>query len=329
MKKKFFIIVFIAILIGISLFSNPYRNVSETTENTINEYEKKKWQSYINLGLHRTQITDDMTLEEIQEAIKKSHVYLTTRRSTGTPSSHGGFGSGFVIDIDEDTMYIATNQHCVVGNDAKGKKNGFYIRFSDTYNELNVLMDTYDINTIFVGETYSPDFAILKCDISSIPYEDRQLFKAIPKIEDIELTQGMPVYMYHMPRGSDAILKTGSLSSIEKYIWREGSTSYHTTDFSVSGDSGSIVFTKYGQCLGILVGSRYTSSGDYSVVISYDLISPTFEKIVGRPLYNEISLKEFFTQFMYDYWEEITPNSIVSSDTTLLEETNESTDILQ
>lgn len=294
--------------------------------------EDAQWQSYINLGLHRTQITDDMTLEEIQEAIKKSHVYLTTRRSTGTPSSHGGFGSGFVIDIDEDTMYIATNQHCVVGNDAKGKKNGFYIRFSDTYNELNVLMDTYDINTIFVGETYSPDFAILKCDISSIPYEDRQLFKAIPKIEDIELTQGMPVYMYHMPRGSDAILKTGSLYSTEKIAGYDGKTMcYYTTAIGISGDSGSLFFTQNGQCLGI-VASRMTLNNNstyYNSVIPYDLIPTTFEKIVGRPLYNEISLKEFFTQFMYDYWEEITPNSIVSSDTILPEETSENTDTTQ
>jgi len=262
--------------------------------------EELQWQSYIDLDLYRTQITDDMTLEEIQEAIKKSHIFLTTRRSTGTPSSHGGFGSGFVIDIDEDTMYIATNQHCAVGSNAKGKKNGFYIRFADAFEELNVVMDTYDINTIFVGETYSPDFAILKCDISNIPYEERYLFKAIPKIEEIELTQGMPVYMYHMPRGSDAILKSGILKTLEKYMWDKNTASYRLTDFSISGDSGSFVFTQQGNCLGIMVGSNYTNHGNYSIAISYDLLPPAFEKIVGRPLdlNDKISIKDLFIQYI-------------------------------
>ena len=132
-----------------------------------------------------------------------------------------------------------------------------------------------------------------------------------------------------MPRGSDAILKTGSLYSTENIAGYDGKTMcYYTTAIGISGDSGSLFFTQNGQCLGI-VASRMTLNNNstyYNSVIPYDLIPTTFEKIVGRPLYNEISLKEFFTQFMYDYWEEITPNSIVSSDTTLPEETMEFTD---
>jgi len=130
--------------------------------------------------------------------------------------------------------------------------------------------------------------------------------------------------MYHMKDDLNENLKSGTLYSIDKMPWSDGIMSYYMSNFSQHGNSGSVVFTSKGQCLGILVGSRHNNSGNYSIALPYDLIPTTFEKIVGRPLYNEISLKEFFTQFMYDYWEEITPNSIVSSDTTLPEETSES-----
>jgi len=289
--------------------------------------EDAQWQSYINLGLHRTQITDDMTLEEIQEAIKKSHVFVTFYRSTGSVSTNRG--SGFVIDMDENNLYIMTNEHVANMSKSRGKKYGYYIRFSKDLEDVNYLMETYNIRGVYVGGNSSPDMAIIKCDISDIPYEDRYLFKSIPKIKEIELTQGMPIYMYHMPGAIEANLKSGSLYSEDKIQGHKNTMCYFTNEIAVSGDSGSLFFTSKGQCLGILAGSRLENGTWYDNIIPYDLIPTTFEKIVGRPLYNEISLKEFFTQFMYDYWEQITPNSIVSIDTTLLEETSESTDIIQ
>jgi len=257
--------------------------------------EELQWQSYIDLGLYRTQITDDMTLEEIQEAIKKSHVVISNYRGKGISHS---YGSGSVIDMDEDFIYIITNEHITSHMERMAKRYGYYVRFSSDYEELNNLMETYAVKAWYVGSTYTPDYAVLKCDISSIPYEDRQKFKSIPKIEEIELTQGMPVYMYHMTKDQHENLKTGLLTSIEKREWRNGLMSYYTNDISVNGDSGSLFFTQKGQCLGMLVGSRHNNSGSYSVIIPYDLIPTTFEKIVGRPLYDELSLKDLFIQYI-------------------------------
>ena len=198
-----------------------------------------------------------MTLEEIQEAIKKSHVVISNYRGKGVSRS---YGSGSVIDMDEDFIYIITNEHITSRMERMAKRYGYYVRFSSDYEELNNLLETYAVKAWYVGSTYTPDYAVLKCDISSIPYEDRQKFKSIPKIEEIELTQGMPVYMYHMTKDQHENLKTGLLTSIEKREWKNGLMSYYTNDISVNGDSGSLVFTQKGQCLGMLVGSRHNNS---------------------------------------------------------------------
>lgn len=279
--------------------------------------EDAQWQSYVNLGLYRTQITDDMTLEEIQEEMKKSHVNV----------SHccyeivtGLFGSGFVVDIDENYLYIMTNEHVV--EKRYGKEHGFSIRFSNDYETMNNLMNTYNIRGWYVGGQYSPDMAVIKCDISSIPYEDRYVFKAIPKIEDVEVYQGMPVYMYHMRQDLNEQLKSGSLTSVDKKTWLEGTMTYYASCLSQSGDSGSLVFTKNGQCFGVLVGRDFTENGTFSAIIPYDVIPTIFEKYVGRPLYDEISLKDFFTNYMVDFWSKISPTTI-SNDITLPKDTVE------
>lgn len=264
---------------------------------------EQRWQSYVSLGLYRTQITDDMTLEEIQQEMKKSHVFVTIYRESGRASS--GKGSGFVLDMDENFMYIATNQH--VANMGWGSKYGYYIRFADDFEKTNALLENYNIKGELVGSTYNPDFAIIKCDISNIPYEDRELFKAIPKIEEVPLEVNMPVYMYHMNKKQNESLKTGSLYSTEKIEGFDGTMCYYTNQIGISGNSGSMFFTKNGQCLGIVVGVKHLNGAPYNAIIPYDLIPTTFEEIVERPLYEEISTKEFLTQYMTNYWNEIMP----------------------
>lgn len=283
--------------------------------------EDAQWQSYINLGLYRTQITDDMTIEEIQEEIKKSHVHIAYYIGDYVTES---FGSGFVIDIDEDFLYIMTNEHVADGGGKRsyGKKYAFYVRFANDFETTNNLIETYNLQGKYVGGKYTPDIAVIKCDISNIPYEDRYVFKAIPKIVDIELSQGMPVYMYHMRQDLNETLKSGALHSVDKIPYMDGTMSYFMNAFGQSGDSGSLVFTKNGQCLGIIVGGRYTPEGNYGVALPYDLIPTRFEEIVGRPLYDEISLKDFFINYTANFWNEISPTTI-PSDTTLSEETIE------
>jgi len=270
--------------------------------------EELLWQSYIDLGLYRTQITDDMTLEEIQEAIRKSCVSISFcydeiiyDEVVKFDTSDAGYGSGFIIDIDENYLYVATNWHVAhTGRADRGGDYGYRVRFCDEYKEINKLTLHNDSYGYIVGHTTNPDYAILKCDISTIPYEDRYWFKTIPKIKEVELTQGMPVYMYHLVPNHFSSLKNGSLYSTEKIMGFDGTMSYYATAVSIGGDSGSLAFDKNGQCLGMLVG-RMTINNTlpyYSVIIPYDLIPTTFEKIVGRPLYDELSLKDLFIQYI-------------------------------
>jgi len=272
--------------------------------------EELLWQSYIDLGLYRTQVTDDMTLEEIQEAIKKSCVAISFcfedefDGGYKIDTSDASYGSGYVIDIDENFLYVATNWHVAdTGSSTKGGEHGYQIRFCKNYKEKNSLIFHSHAYAYIVGHTSNPDYAILKCDISTIPYADRYWFKTIPQIKDVELTQGMPVYMYHLVPNHFSSLKNGSLYSTEKIMGFDGTMSYYTSDISIGGDSGSLFFTQQGQCLGMLVGSMTINNTlpYYSVIIPYDLIPTTFEKIVGRPLYDELSLKDLFIQYISKY----------------------------
>ena len=113
-----------------------------------------------------------MTLEEMQSEILKSHVFVTIYIKIETiygtlenPST--GRGSGFVIDIDENYVYIATNQHVVNMGNKNAKK--FYIRFSNNTNNANTIMENYDLKGELIDFIYNPDYAIIKIDISKCP----------------------------------------------------------------------------------------------------------------------------------------------------------------
>ncbi len=309
-----------------TLITNTLTSINEYVSQTSylhllkNATVESNWQTYIDLGLHRTHISEEMTLEQIQTEIKKSHVIVSFYDENNISIAARSSGSGFVVDMDENSMYIATNQHVAT---AKWRdKYGYYIRFANEFMEMNTVMDNYNIKGYLVGYTYNPDLAIIKCDISNIPYEERVIFKSIPKIKEIALEQNMPVYMYHMTETLNPRLKQGFLYSTELIDGFDGTMSYYTTDISIGGDSGSLFFTQKGQILGVVVGGRVINNTlpYYSVLIPYDLIPTTFEKIVGRPLYeNDRPIKEVFLAYMVDYWESIASDTSIPNDDTILE----------
>ena len=293
-KRNFIILLSISIfLLFLPILLNKYNFVSNTGKPTLEQSieDKEMWEEYISLGLYRTTITNNMTIEEIQNEILKSHVFVTiyVRIETiyGTLENPSiGRGSGFVIDIDENYIYIATNQHVVNMGNKNAKK--YYIRFSNNINNANTIMENYDLKGELIDFKYNPDYAIIKVDISNVPYNERYVFKAIPKIEEIQLEQGMTVYMYHMTKDCNETLKQGTLSSTEKIEGFDTTMCYYTSPISVKGNSGSLIFTQNGQCLGMLVGKI----NNQSVIIPYDLLVSNFETIVGRPLYPEENIEQ-------------------------------------
>ena len=253
------IIIFIVI---IPIILNNYSFVSKIGNPILTQpiEDKEMWEEYVSLGLYRTTITNNMTLEEIQNEIEKSHIYITSYRPLNTKyglrlrATSISHGSGFVIDMDENNIYIATNQHVI--DSYNGKTYGYYILFSNINKQANEIMDKYELKGELVDFNYNPDYAIVKIDISNVPYNERYTFKTIPKIEEIQLEQGMPIYMYHMKKDCEPTLKEGSLKTTNTTTWPDGSICYQVTPISVDGDSGSLLFTNKGQCLGILIGKK-------------------------------------------------------------------------
>ena len=288
-KRNIFLILLIGLLLIFPLFFNKYNFVSNIGNPILTQSieDEKMWKEYISLKLYRTIITPNMSIEEKQYEILKSQVFIDTYAFSYTVSDYRG--SGFVIDIDENNIYIATNEH--VAHLPSGRSNGYHIRFSNNIDKVNEIIETYYLKGEYIGATYNPDYAIIKIDISNVPYNERYVFKAVPKIEEIQLEQGMPIYMYRIKKECNETLKQGTLKSLNLYNWSDGSVCYQVTPICISGDSGSYVFTENGNCLGMLLGTHYNDASPTDTIITYSQLVDTFETIVGRPLYPEENLE--------------------------------------
>ena len=311
-KRNIFLILLIGLLLIFPLFFNKYNFVSNIGNPILTQSieDENMWKEYISLELYRTIITPNMSLEEIQYEILKSQVVIDTYESTNVLSGHRG--SGFIIDIDENYLYIATNRH--VAHLSGGRSNGYYFRFSNDIPNNNTIIENYELKGKYIGATSNPDYSILKVDISNVPFYERYNFKAIPKIEEITIEQGTPVYMYRLKMDCNETLKTGNIKTLDYYTWSDGTICYQSTPICINGDSGSYVFTKDGECIGMLKGMHYYDVSQTDAIITYPQLVDTFETIVGRPLYPEENLEieqSEYTNNSLELEEEITEETIL------------------
>lgn len=249
--------------------------------------DEELWNSYVNLGMTKTYISEEDTLEEVQEKVKQSCVYIHLYENNGSVSDKA-HGSGFIINITKDKMYIATCRHvCYLG---WGPKNGYCILFNE--DELNDIWKENNLKGTLLGTSGDfefGDFGIIEVDISNLSYEDKICFKKAPINKDsINIKPGTEGFFYHISKnGNYSLNKVEILPTNQTlcFSWAIERLYTQCTYVSVNGDSGSYYFDKNGNIIGILVGMTGKVIDGTRVrrdhILRPGAIFDAYEKIVG------------------------------------------------
>ena len=212
---------------------------------------EEMWKSYINLGLYRTTIEENEDVASMQEKILKSIVCIKMRKNT-EKELYNGKGSGFIIDIDKNNLYIITNKHVAKG--LNGIKGGYCLFFypyelyqsikNNDLSQENALFGDSSCRATLVALDTKNDIALLKVDISNINYEDREIFKAIPKIKDININKDEKIYIQRVfdKERTSKIVQGLVINNNSCYKSFYNSKIIETTPISIYGDSGNYVF---------------------------------------------------------------------------------------
>ena len=253
-------------------------------------------------------IANDMYLENLQDNILKYSVFLEpiiTNDYENLKFSFGrSAGTGFIIDIDKDCLYIATNKH-VIESDINTNK-GFMTRFAcfrDNYDYIGKLnpinrylatqsfrVDMLDGASYIVGYSKEYDIAILRFDFDQnkffniIRFNELYEFSTPPRFDNVNPQIGDKVYRWDVRDINDktATIKEYSIEEFEasnnlgNHFTKLNGVSYH-------GTSGSAFFNEKGECVGMLKGGDQK----YTYIIPSSIILEEYEKIMGHPLYQD------------------------------------------
>lgn len=172
----------------------------------------------------------------------KKMVVSINRRSSHAAYEYLGltYGSGFVIDKKQG--FIVTNHH-VVGHAAIATYDIEYFNGTETTAQL-LYYDSWQ------------DFAFLKVDPKTIPAETPQI-----KLAATDPALGETVFIVGKNAGQNYSLQTGELSSHYDSMGHLPNQSYRISLNIRGGGSGSPIFTKNGEVVGIIHSSDYANFG--------------------------------------------------------------------
>ena len=211
--------------------------------------------------------SDYESIDDTMEYIKPALVQLYFSDGDGYSA-----GSGFLMEITEDTVYICTNRHVV-----------------EVYDEWDVYF--FD-GTIVRGKTlgYSDDYdvGVATVAVSDVPEELLQQLMTIHIDRDYWNglnDQRIDVGLERVNRqGGILHISTGTLLKVKQFfIWYDQKDHTEVTLKLEHGDSGSAVLDGYGNLIGMAYA--YSSSPRRYWCIPLDGILADYEEITGRSVY--------------------------------------------
>ena len=253
-------------------------------------------------------VANDIYLENLQDNVLKYSVSLErvlTNDYQNLKFSFGGnAGTGFIIDIDKDCLYIATNKH-VIDKDINSNK-GYFTRFSCFRNDYDYIGKLNPINrylatqtfrvdmlegvSYIVGYSEEYDFAILRFDFAQNEFFNRIRFNELfefstpPRFDNVNPQIGDKVYRWDVRDiyDKEATIKEFTIKGIG--LSNDfGSNTIQLMGRSGSGTSGSPFFNEKGELVGMHMGGQ----GEYSYILPSSIILEEYEKIMGHPLYQD------------------------------------------
>lgn len=284
LRKLFVLLLFIGCFFiqAIPVKAHQTKHLVQTTT------DDELWNGYVDLGMTKTYIDEEDTLEEVQEKVKQSCVSISLYDANGN-TDKSFHAAGFVIEITNEKIYIATNRHvCYM---QWGPKNGYCICFENE--ELNKILEEHNLKGTMLGYTGDydyGDFAIIEIDISQLSYEQKILFKEVPiNRESINTDVGTTIYFYHITPGREYKIKSTEISETRQelcFAWALERLHVQCPNITVNGDSGSYFFDEKGNLIGMAVGATRRATKDFDIrrtqLLSANAILDAYEIIVGN-----------------------------------------------
>lgn len=188
-----------------------------------------------------------------------------------TPEGGHTAGSGFIMEMTDDTVYLCTNRHVIAkyddwdvyfydGTCIPGKKAG-----TD---------DVYDVGVVAVDRTAIPEEVLEK--LKTVSY-DLAGWEGLGNAE-------LPVGIVRIGQEGDVLhTLTGSLLRKEtEFLWGQGEKETEVRMAITDGDSGSAVFDENGKLVSMIFGCSQDAGGERDWGVPLRAIVSCYEKIIGE-----------------------------------------------
>ena len=198
-----------------------------------------------------------------------SLVHIFSNKSNGWAK-----GSGFIIDIRDDYVYICSNEHVL-----RERGTDYKIYFFDGSSA------PYEV----VDKNADEDIGFARVNIGDIPVETLDMLQSVQidmnRYEEAK-QGGIPLFMEILNKdGLDYVQEGESLGLSDEFYLLDSPTLRFTVKL-VAGNSGSAILDQYGNVVAMAVGTYWeTGKGTHYFGVTVDHILELYESMTGNDLY--------------------------------------------
>lgn len=219
------------------------------------------------INLYDGGVNDHEDIEDTLEYMRPAFVQLYVKKGGGYSA-----GSGYIVEITEDTVYICSNRHVV------GAHDRWDVYFFDGTRVTGLPLGTseeYDVGVVTVKKADLPEKLI---DQLMTVHIDRGYWN---DLDD----QRIDVGLERVDRkGGILRVATGTLVKVKQhFMWYDQKDHTEVTLVLEHGDSGSAILDGYGNLIGMAYA--YSSSPRRNWCVPLDGILACYEEITGRSVY--------------------------------------------
>lgn len=264
---------------GLSTISETTVHVMEKDALEIKISDRElNWRFDTIIGAGNLYDAGSMLLDSVEEQMEYMqptvvHIFYDYPEGSRTISS---FGSGFIIDMDEEYVYICSNYHVL--KESKRAKGTIYF------------FDSNSTEFEYLGGSNSGDTAIARIKKSNIPQETlEQLVHVHIDTEAFETAKegGTPLFMQIMGKEGVRYTRIGESTYYRSGVY--GLQSIPMLEASVrivSGNSGSAIVDYEGNLIGMATGIHRGENGGYTYHnVGLEHIIEIYEDVTGNVLY--------------------------------------------
>ncbi len=216
---------------------------------------REEYLGLVHLGLLQTEENLKGAAEQAIGNVMPSIVRIQTGQFTG---------SGMILEISEDTLFIVSNKHQLFSQEFSGVQ---------LYNG-----ETVSGRRVYLSKDY--DLGFLAADISGMSYEKRGQLRCIRAEADCEeaLVRGTEIFLVGSADGVACNIYRGEIADPWYYFDEFGSYMIYNYCTAKAGMSGGGTYDTHGHCIGMVTGGH----DDETASLPMSLIRKEWEKFTDH-----------------------------------------------